>query len=51
MCVCVGGVTPSERDRKISFAVLGERSDSMHSSTGSLSQTDTAVDTKGEAAD
>jgi len=37
-------------DRKISFAVLGavERSDSLHSSTTSISQTEAAAaDTKG----
>lgn len=38
-------------DRKISFAVLGmsERSDSIHSSTTSISQLDAAADAKGKA--
>ena len=40
VCVCVTGGVGSPVDRKISFAVLTERSDSFHSSTTSLSTMD-----------
>jgi len=54
MCVCVCVcVTGSVADRKISFAVLGtnEQSDSLHSSTTSISQAEAAAaDGKGHSA-
>jgi len=50
ICMCAAG---SVVDRKISFAVLGanERSDSLHSSTTSISQLEAAAtDGKGHCA-